>query len=1025
MPQLRGTEPKVIPGPITLDPWEDAPAAAAPAAQPAVSLDPWEDAPAPPAYPVPAHPGPAAVPSPIAPVLDPVAEGKRALGILGEASGFNLAKDVIGGGGQAALDLIVGNPQGPARDRFYNALNTITTGINQEPTRSGQQLVDSLKAFGRGDLNAAANHLWYSIPFFGGAGQKMAEYLDQGDYLGALTHGVGTLLPFAHEPIASGLGSAADAASTARTFAGGAIPPVLRETVKHVGEVALGEALGGHRGAGIAMIPSLPKILRTGVAGGRAAVADAAALDALARAQAAIDAQAALAAQDARLARGARAYEAQERIVQPPGVIPPERQLGPGGSIPMPPAGGAAEEARIAALGPEAADVTPATPAAAAEAAPTYAPKVTLDELALSPDSGFGKKFAKLNPQQQAQVQRLYDLINAVGPVEVPPAAAQEAARKAAPTAELSVSASELPQPSGGAEPAPAPPVTEPPRQLSAVEQLQQELRDQMQASGTLPVETPKAEPAPDFEQLARDKKVNQLFQVVSANKMTPEFLDSFGPDEWRMLGEHAGVADPASISKTTIQQLKDRIRAAAGVRVAPGMTPEQAQAAVADTRAARAPLVSSTTTAQPGGMWQGLQSAGDAALQRMRDRGTFSGTRLNAGIPLDDFKDMAIWGAAKLGQGVTNFPQWSKAIVSDAVASGAGQQAIQGLKRQLRDLHSAAREYALKYDVEHYRPGMPLNDIHPLTSEIIPKVGETLQTADVQKYLEDRVRKSMGAVPDDAPDSVKVRRMMHLGRKEFAQQLEQPYSGVDWYGPDTAHGDELLRGAFPELANSTQNAIQKAMSAAMSNNSNPLLEAFNGARIWEKFRETGRFPLKQPSGKNWPAQGIGFQIDKLNTMLDSLGQDGTAQFLRGRVTGREIKQFAPNAKGVRLNDYYPGSLVLGPKIGRYFNDVMNLPQEGSTVDLWMMRQKGRRLGQLLDAKGNAIEAPRTEGERQLQMDVDRRLGEENGLAPRDAQSVGWHYELELYRRLGLRAKSYRRSQGIQQFIDSLGPREP
>jgi len=1006
MPQLRGSEPKVIPGPITLDPWEDPPAAPAAAAQPAVGLDPWEDAPAPAptTYPVPAHPGPAAVPSPIAPVLDPVAAGKRALGILGESSGFNLAKDVIGGGGQAALDLIVGNPQGPARDRFYNALNSITGAINQEPTRSGQQLVDSLKAFGRGDLNTAANHLWYSIPFFGGAGQKMAEYLDQGDYLGALTHGVGTLLPFAHEPVASGLGSAADAASTARTFAGGAIPPAIKAVTGHppYGAAFLGELLDSHRGAAIAAgLAKAPEILRKGMAGGRAAVADAAALDAAARAQAAIEAQAALAAQDARLARGATLFEAQERIVQPPGQIPPERQLGPGGSIAMPPAGTAAEEARVAGLGPEAAEAAPV--AAAAEAAPTFAPKVTLDELALSPDSGFGKKFAKLNPQQQAQVQRLYDLINAVGPVEVPPPAAQEAARKAAPTAELSVSASELPQ-----------------RPLSAVEQLQQELRDQMQASGTLPVETPKAEPAPDFEQAARDKKVDQLFQMASANKMTPEFVESFGPHEWEIMGRYAGVADPTSISETTIEQLKQRLRDASNVPVSAGMTPEQAQAAVENARG-QFPQAATTTTMQPGGIMQNLQRAGSEALQRMRDRGTFSGTRLNAGIPLDDFKDMAIWGAGKLSQGVTNFPQWSRAMLEDAKTNGAVGDALTGFKRQLKDLHAAAVEYAVKNDVQHYKPGMPLDQIHPLTSEIIPKVGETLQTADVQKYLEDRVRKTMGAVPEEAPDTTKARRLMHLGRKEFTQQLEQPYSGVDWYGPDTAHGDELLRGAFPELANSTQNAIQKAMSAAMSNNSNPLLEAFNGARIWEKFRETGRFPLKQPNGKNWPAQGIGFQIDKLNTMLDSLGQDGTAQFLRGKVTGRDIKQFAPNAKGIRLNDYYPGSLVLGPKIGRYFNDVMNLPQEGSTVDLWMMRQKGRRLGQLLDAKGNAIEAPRTEGERQLQMDVDRRLGEENGLSPRDAQSVGWHYELELYRRLGLKAKSYRRSQGIQQFIDSLG----
>jgi hypothetical protein len=49
-----------------------------------------------------------------------------------------------------------------------------------------------------------------------------------------------------------------------------------------------------------------------------------------------------------------------------------------------------------------------------------------------------------------------------------------------------------------------------------------------------------------------------------------------------------------------------------------------------------------------------------------------------------------------------------------------------------------------------------------------------------------------------------------------------------------------------------------------------------------------------------------------------------------------------------------------------------------------------------------------------------RRMAEEHGLRQRDAQSVGWHYEQGLYRRLGLKVKSFRRSQGIQEFIDSF-----
>jgi hypothetical protein len=63
----------------------------------------------------------------------------------------------------------------------------------------------------------------------------------------------------------------------------------------------------------------------------------------------------------------------------------------------------------------------------------------------------------------------------------------------------------------------------------------------------------------------------------------------------------------------------------------------------------------------------QKLQDAADAALERLRQRGTLSGTKLNAGIPLEDMGDMAIWGAAKMAKGVVDFGKWSKELIAEA----------------------------------------------------------------------------------------------------------------------------------------------------------------------------------------------------------------------------------------------------------------------------------------------------------------------------------------------------------------------
>jgi hypothetical protein len=94
--------------------------------------------------------------------------------------------------------------------------------------------------------------------------------------------------------------------------------------------------------------------------------------------------------------------------------------------------------------------------------------------------------------------------------------------------------------------------------------------------------------------------------------------------------------------------------------------------------RVAEAVPAAAGPRAQPVGNILGtLDRAADAALDRLRQRGSFSGTRLQAGIPVDDMKDMAIWGASKLAQGTVNFGDWSKEILAEA---GPAAEQIQPL---------------------------------------------------------------------------------------------------------------------------------------------------------------------------------------------------------------------------------------------------------------------------------------------------------------------------------------------------------
>jgi hypothetical protein len=62
----------------------------------------------------------------------------------------------------------------------------------------------------------------------------------------------------------------------------------------------------------------------------------------------------------------------------------------------------------------------------------------------------------------------------------------------------------------------------------------------------------------------------------------------------------------------------------------------------------------------------QSLDKVADEAKQRIDQRGTFKGNKLNMNLPVDDLGDMAIWGAAKIARGAVTFAKWSKEMVSE-----------------------------------------------------------------------------------------------------------------------------------------------------------------------------------------------------------------------------------------------------------------------------------------------------------------------------------------------------------------------
>ena len=227
-------------------------------------------------------------------------EGVRLAKIASGASGLTALKNVVAPASKAAMDFITGSAVNPRDvEQAKSAASSLLGGIANEPNRVWQELAKSGTAMAHGDINAAADHLWYAVPMAGAAGEAMADYLKRGDIKGALAHGVGSLLPFAHEPVIGAAGRAVEAlpaaAETTRTAlskvgtagrgAAGGIVEAIPTAAEAAAEKSIYGALGGPAGmVAAAKLAAAKELGKGAVTGARRALAKRAAQSAAASA---------------------------------------------------------------------------------------------------------------------------------------------------------------------------------------------------------------------------------------------------------------------------------------------------------------------------------------------------------------------------------------------------------------------------------------------------------------------------------------------------------------------------------------------------------------------------------------------------------------------------------------------------------------------------------------------------------------------------------------------------------------------
>ena len=135
---------------------------------------------------------------------------------------------------------------------------------------------------------------------------------------------------------------------------------------------------------------------------------------------------------------------------------------------------------------------------------------------------------------------------------------------------------------------------------------------------------------------------------------------------------------DPTVLEAPTVDvldtgEVQPRLLEAGAVRETEQETPPVAEAPFAllpqaEQQTVVQPLLTETTAPQTQAekALETLNRLETAARERLQQRGTFSGKRLTAGLPIDDLADLVVIGAVKIAKGTVKFSRWSAEMVAD-----------------------------------------------------------------------------------------------------------------------------------------------------------------------------------------------------------------------------------------------------------------------------------------------------------------------------------------------------------------------
>lgn len=308
---------------------------------------------------------------------------------------------------------------------------------------------------------------------------------------------------------------------------------------------------------------------------------------------------------------------------------------------------------------------------------PTYQPHATIAYVQPGKGETYAKRFRGALKGQEVELNSVTFSAKDRSKTSLPLGVGQFRVLRSRPLGETAAAAEAPPasQPSAGVEPAPA---------VSPVEGVSDAIERLYQGTGATPEQVYGAEavaegravpafgPGRYYAFSPTDAAFyGQVSEAEGVELQNPYVLDSDEKLDTLLKASKAQVLEdyderPERVPDATerVQQyLRDQGHDGMVVQVDDETTPRLRELARNDQvvvfEEPQAPSLSERAIAR-------IDTVEQAARRRLKERGTLTGARAGAGLPVEDMADLVLIGAAKIGKGVVRFADWSTEMVRD-----------------------------------------------------------------------------------------------------------------------------------------------------------------------------------------------------------------------------------------------------------------------------------------------------------------------------------------------------------------------